>query len=157
MKKVILAILIFLPACGLPQFDTTEINVLDRLDPPYTVGCEGCDVGALQEAIAFWNDGVGREIFAFTSGDAFVRVREVPIIPGDPIAYAKLYESACDIQVEPAWKSNIPVLVHEFSHCLGFDHSNNPESVTYPESHQWTEITEEIVEIVEALIDTPRD
>ncbi|HCU25407.1 MAG TPA: hypothetical protein DF383_10330 [Deltaproteobacteria bacterium] len=150
MKKLSI-LLCFLFGCSAAGLEPSETNVLDHLSPPYTVGCDSCKFEVLQEAVDFWNDSIGKTIFIAQEGEGFIMFYTVSEIPGKFEGFAELYTEFCDVAIEEDRQDRPYLLAHEIGHCIGFQHSKNPNSIMFEDVNPKSEVTEEIVEIIETL------
>jgi hypothetical protein len=157
LKPTLLALAIIGKSCvGCGPVPQHETNVLTTLATPITVDCIRCDRSVMEDAINQWNAGTGMKAFELSNGIAppFVMITIVQDVPGPDQGYAVLYPDRCAIDIEGVMMHRWWLMMHEMGHCLGFDHSSNPTSMMYKNTNYKSEITPEIIEILETLINS---
>lgn len=86
-----------------------------------------------------FDQSVGGGVIAFKPNEQFsraVRIREADQIPGKEsvIGQALPLWTECDIVIEKGldYETYYQVLLHEYLHCLGYMHTNDPNDLMYP-------------------------
>ena len=92
----------------------------------------------VRNSIIYWNKFADKLLFSETSGDGDIVIQfKWMETCGETrngfevIGCAIPSESGfCPIEIKPT-RASVQVLTHEMGHCLGFDHSPNPESLMF--------------------------
>jgi hypothetical protein len=116
----------------------------------------------LDKAIEFWNKSLGVNLFQY-GGDKhpiyFNFVSKIDIFSGGKRAdaFAVPLPDRCIITITKRKPSSsydpISTLQHELGHCLGFDHSTNPDSIMYYVVDTTQHVTTEMIALMYPISD----